>query len=116
MNRIFALAAFCCLAVAPALAQNAKVDSAVKAFAAVEADKAKLDTYCKMSKSMSSGGAGEMTEAQEETMGKEMEGYMKTLGSDFESAWEAGGDLEPESADGKAYDAALEKLDAKCPQ
>lgn len=114
MKRILAAAALCCLAGTPLLAANAKVDAAVKAFAGVEADKAKLDTYCKMSKSMSSGGSGEMTPAQEETMGKEMEGYMKTLGSEFESAWEAGGDLEPESEDGKAYDAALEKLDGKC--
>lgn len=116
MNRIFAAAAFCCLAGLPALAANPKVDAAVKAFSAVEADKAKLDTYCKMSKSMSAGGSGELSEQQEESMGKEMEGYMKQLGSEFEAAWEAGGDLEPESEDGKAYDAALEKLDAKCPQ
>lgn len=116
MNRIIAAAVFCCLAGIPALAANAKVEAAVKAFSAVEGDKGKLDTYCKMSKSMSSGGSGELTEQQEEAMGKEMEGYMKALGSEFETAWEAGGDLEPESEDGKAYDAALEKLDAKCSQ
>lgn len=114
MKRILAAAAVCCLA-APAFALDAKVESAVKAFAAVENDSKKLDTYCKMSKAMSAGG-GELTEAQEEAMGKEMEGYMKALGSEFEAAWNAGGDLAPESEDGKAYDAALEKLDAKCPQ
>lgn len=114
MNRILAAAALCCLA-APALAADAKVENALKAFSAVEADQKKLETYCKMSKAMSAGG-GEMTEAQEDALGKEMEGYMKTLGPEFEAAWNAGGDLAPESEDGKAYDAALEKLDAKCPQ
>ncbi len=31
---------------------------------------------------------------------------MKQLGPDFETAFEAGADLDPDSADGKAYDAA----------
>jgi hypothetical protein len=111
---IAAVGAGCLLMSAAAVAADAKVEEAIKAFSAVEADKAKLDTYCKMSKSMSAGGDGEMTEAQEAEAGKEMEGYMKTLGSDFEKAWETGGDVDPETADGKAYDAALEKLDNKC--
>jgi hypothetical protein len=43
-----------------------------------------------------------------------MQTYMKELGADFETAYEAGADLDPESADGKSYDAALDKLDDKC--
>ena len=39
---------------------------------------------------------------------------MKELGPEFETAFEAGADLDPDSEDGKAYDAALDKLDAKC--
>lgn len=116
MSKLLYITAACFLVVSPALAANPKVDAAVKTFATVEGDKPKLETYCKMSKSMAAGGAGEMTEAQEEALGKEMEGYMKTLGAEFETAWETGGDLDPESADGKAYDAALGKLDGKCPK
>ncbi len=43
-----------------------------------------------------------------------MQDYIKQLGADFETAFEAGADLDPDSEDGKAYDAALDKLDAKC--
>jgi hypothetical protein len=39
---------------------------------------------------------------------------MKELGDDFETAFEAGADLDPDSEDGKAYDAALDGLDGKC--
>ena len=62
-----------------------------------------------------------MSEAEDDTddskaeaLDKQMQTYMKDLGSDFESAFEAGADLDPESEDGKAYDGALDKLDAKC--
>jgi hypothetical protein len=40
---------------------------------------------------------------------------MKELGPEFEAAFETGADLDPESEDGKAYDAAIDKLDGKCP-
>jgi hypothetical protein len=61
---------------------------------------------------MSSGDDQDDSKAEE--LDKQMQGYMKQLGSDFETAFEAGADLDPDSADGKAYDAALDGLDAKC--
>ncbi len=113
MQKFLAAIAACGLLVSPALAANASVEAAAKAFDAVAADAAKLKTYCEMSKVMSSGDETE-DESKSEALDKQMQDYMKQLGSDFEAAFEAGADLDPESEDGKAYDAALDKLDAKC--
>jgi hypothetical protein len=112
MRKILAALALCGLCVPPALAANAAVESASKTFEAVAADPAKLKTYCEMSKLMASG--NDEDESKAEALDKQMQGYMKDLGPDFESAFEAGADLDPDSADGKAYDAALDGLDAKC--
>jgi hypothetical protein len=112
MKKILAALALCGLFVPPALAANASVESATKTFEAVGNDAAKLKTYCEMSKLMSSG--DDEDESKAEALDKQMQGYMKELGDDFEAAFEAGADLDPDSEDGKAYDAALDALDAKC--
>ena len=112
MKKILAALALCGLFVPPALAASANVESAVKTFEAVGNDPAKLKTYCEMSKLMSTGDDEDESKAEE--LDKQMQGYMKELGEDFEAAFEAGADLDPDSEDGKAYDAALDGLDGKC--
>jgi hypothetical protein len=112
MRKILAALALCGLCVPPALAASASVESAIKTFDAVAADPAKLKTYCEMSKLMSTG--DDEDESKAEALDKQMQGYMKELGDDFETAFEAGADLDPDSEDGKAYDAALDGLDGKC--
>jgi hypothetical protein len=112
MNKLLAACALCGLLAGPVFAANAAVDSAVKTFDAVGNDATKLKVYCEMSKVMSSADAEDDSKAEE--LDKKMDGFMKDLGSDFQSAFEAGADLDPESADGKTYDAAMDKLDEKC--
>ena len=112
MKKYLAACALCGLFAVPVLAANAAVDSAVKTFDAVGGDPAKLKTYCEMSKVMSSADAEDDSKAAE--LDKQMDGFMKQLGQDFQTAFEAGADLDPESADGKTYDAAMDKLDDKC--
>ena len=114
MKKILAALALCGVFGLPALAANAAVDSAVKTFEQVAGDPAKLKTYCEMSKVMSS--AESADDSKNDALDKQMDGFMKQLGSEFETAFEAGADLEPESADGKSYDAALDALDGKCPK
>jgi hypothetical protein len=63
---------------------------------------------------LSAGGGDDADDSKSEALDKQMQTYMKDLGPDFEAAYEAGADLDPESADGKSYDAALDKLDDKC--
>ena len=112
MNKLLAACALCGLFAGPVLAANAAVDTAVKTFDAVGNDAAKLKVYCEMSKVMSSADAEDDSKAEE--LDKKMDGFMKDLGPEFQSAFEAGADLDPESADGKTYDAGMDKLDEKC--
>jgi hypothetical protein len=112
MKKMLAALALCGLFVPPALAASANVESAVKTFEAVGNDPARLKTYCEMNKLMSAG--DDEDESKAEALDKQMQGYMKQLGDDFEAAFEAGADLDPDTDDGKAYDAGLDALDAKC--
>jgi hypothetical protein len=98
-----------CLLAAPAIAADAKVDAAIKAFDAVAADPAKLKSYCAMTKAMEEAGDDEKKSDAASAQ------YMKDLGPDFESAWNAGENVDENSADGKALSAAMDKLDEKCP-
>lgn len=113
MKKILAAIVACGLFAPPALALDASVESAIKTFEAVGADPDKLKIYCDMNKTMSSAEDDE-DEAKAEALDKQMDEYMQKLGPDFEKAFEAGADLDPDGEDGKAYDAALDALDAKC--
>jgi hypothetical protein len=113
MKKCLAAIAICGLFIPPAMAISDNVATAVKTIEQVGSDPAKLKTYCEMSKLMSSA-EGQDDESKAEALDQQMDGYMKQLGADFESAFEVGADLEPESEDGKAFDAAFDALDAKC--
>jgi hypothetical protein len=112
MKKYLAACALCGLLASPVFAANAAVDTAVKTFDTVANDAGKLKVYCEMSKVMSSADAEDDNKA--EALDKQMDGFMKQLGPEFQTAFEAGADLDPESEDGKKYDAAMDKLDEKC--
>jgi hypothetical protein len=113
MKRILAAIAVCGFFVAPAFAVSPNVESAIKTFDTVAADPGKLKTYCEINKVMSTA-SDDDDDAKSEALDKQVQALMKELGPEFETAFEAGADLEPESEDGKAYDAAIDKLDGKC--
>ena len=113
MKKILAVAAVCGLLAWPAFAASPEVDAAIKTFADVASNPDKLKTYCEMSKTMADDG-DEEDEAKIAALDKKIKGYMEALGSDFETAFKAGADLDPDSADGKAYDGAFDDLDKKC--
>ena len=92
-----------------ALAADSKVDSAVATFKAVENDAGKLKIFCEMSITMDK--AGENPDAAADA---KIDGYMKELGPDFATAWNAGEGVDESSADGKKLDAALDELGNKC--
>jgi hypothetical protein len=103
-------AAALCLAVSPVLAASPKIEAAVKTFKAVAGDAGKLKTFCDMSKVMEQAG-----EKEDPKIDAQIQGFIKKLGAEFETAWNAGEDVDENSADGKAYNAALDDLSAKCP-
>jgi len=43
-----------------------------------------------------------------------IDGYMKQLGPDFQTAWNAGENLDENSPDAKAMDDAINELQSKC--
>jgi hypothetical protein len=109
MRTLIATAALC-LAAAPTFAASPKIEAAVKTFKSVAADTGKVQTFCEMTKVMNA--AGDTVDAAAQA---KVDGYMKQLGPDFEAAWNTGGDVDENSADGKALNAALDELAAKCP-
>ena len=113
MKKILAGTAVCGLLAWPAFAASPEVEAAIKTFADVASNPDKRKTYCEMSKTMADAG-DEEDEAKIAALDKKTNGYMEALGSAFETAFKAGADLDPESADGKAYDGALDDLDKKC--
>ena len=110
MKRMFPVLAAVMLATGSAHAADAKVDAAVKTLAAVGADSAKLATYCAMSKEMASSGEKASPESD-----AKIDGYIKTLGPDFEAAWNAGENLPENSPDAKVLGDAIDALEQKCP-
>ena len=112
MSRVtIAAGAVLCLLAAPALAADPKITAAIKVLEATAADAAKVKAYCAMTKAMEAIGDDEKKAQAAEA---EIDGYFKTLGPDFETAWSAGEDLDENSADAKALNSAMEKLDGKC--
>jgi hypothetical protein len=114
MKKILAVVAVCGLLAWPAIAASPEVEAAIKTFGVVASNPDKLKTYCEMDKTMAASG-DEEDEAKIAALDTKTKGYMKALGSDFQKAFEAGADLDPDSADGKAYDGAFDDLDKKCP-
>jgi hypothetical protein len=109
MKRVVFAAVAVCLAVAPVSAASPKVDAAVKAFKAVGADPAKQKIFCDMSKAMDAAGEKPTPAAD-----AKINGFMKQLGAEFETAWAVANSLNENSPDGKAYNSALDDLAGKC--
>ena len=95
----------------PALAADPKIDAAVKTFKAVGADAGKMKTFCAMLKAMDAAGEQPPPNVQ-----AQIEGYSKQLGADFAAAWSVGENVDENSADGKAWNDALDDLAGKCPE
>jgi hypothetical protein len=100
-----------CLCAYAVLAASPQVESAIKAFKAVSADKAKLDTFCSMLKLLDAA-----EEKDDDESDAKVADLIKQLGPEFEAAWRTADDVEEESEDGKALNAAIDEAMAKCPQ
>jgi hypothetical protein len=109
MKRVIFAAVAACLAAGPVIAASPKVDAAVKTFKALSADSAKLKIFCDMSKAMDEAGDKPNPAAD-----AKINGFMKQLGTDFETAWAVAEGLNDDSPDGKAYNSALDELAGKC--
>jgi hypothetical protein len=98
------------LTLQPTLAADPKVDAAVKTFNAVAADAGKLKIFCDMLKVMDAAG-----DSPSPADNARIDGFMKQLGPDFLAGWNLGDNVDENSADGKAWNDALDELAGKCP-
>jgi hypothetical protein len=113
MSKFYA-ALVAALMFAPAAhAADAKMSAAdiQKKLEAAASDPAKVKAYCAMSKKMDEVGEDQK---KAEAASDEIDGYFKTLGGDFQSAWDAGQDAADGSPEATAMDTALTALDGKC--
>jgi hypothetical protein len=109
MKRPLIVSTALCLTALAAFAADSKVDTAVATFKSVEGDAGKLKIFCEMSAAMDKGG-----DNPDAATDAKIDGYMKQLGPDFGTAWNAGEGVDENSADGKKLDAALDELGSKC--
>jgi hypothetical protein len=73
------------------------------------ADAGKLKTSCEMIKAMDA-----MGDKQEVADEAKIQGYVKQLRTEFETAWSTISDVDAETPEGRAISAALDDLAAKC--
>jgi len=126
MKRVIIAFAAVALGAGGAAAASPEVDKAIKTIQSVGA--AKMQQFCELVDATepdeeAPAAAGKAAAAdkaaadkEDPAVEKEIDGLLTQLGPDFAAAWEAGEDLDENSADGKAYAAAVDGLAEKCPQ
>jgi hypothetical protein len=90
----------------PTLAASPKVEAAIKTIRAVAADPNLQKTFCAL-----------LTiddEKDDPNAKAAIDGYVKQLGSEFQSAWDVVESIDENSPDGQAVGAVLDELDDKC--
>ena len=112
MRRFALLVAGACLLCAPAQAAGVQVQSAIASLAKLEIDAAKLDAFCKINAELE---AASDDTAKSEALDRQMEAFVRSLGPEFVAAWDLAEELNPDSEDGKALNAAFDSLEDKCP-
>jgi flagellar biosynthesis chaperone FliJ len=86
--------------------------------AGVSADKAKLDSYCKLMKiQQQMGTLDEKKDAKKlQALGQQADAEAQKLGPDFEKMMDGLEQIDENSAEGKKFGAILASLDTKCPK
>jgi hypothetical protein len=111
---LLALALGGSLAAAPALAASQNVEAAIKSLAKIEADATKFKAFCKLIKDLDD--VPDQDTAKAEALEGQLENLLKSIGFDVLQAWDLGADLDPASEDGKAFEAAIDALEDRCPE
>lgn len=107
------LAAIAMPGVGPAFAVSPKVQAAIKSLEKIEADGAKFQAFCKLLRDIED--VPERDAAKAEALDVQLEALLRSIGFDVLQALDLGNDLDPQSADGQAFEAAIEAIEKKCP-
>lgn len=116
MSRTIIAFAVAALFATPSFAQNAKVQDAAVALGQIQKDKTKVKTYCEMQDlyNKSSEASEKKDEKTAEDLGKQADDKAKALGDDFQKVMALEEDINPDTAEGKAFFDALEALEKSC--
>ena len=112
MRRFALLVAGAWLLCSPVQAASVQVQSAIASLAKLENDAAKLETFCKINADLDAAGDDA---AKSEALDRQMDVFVRSLGPDYVAAWDLAEELNSESEDGKALNAAFDSLEDKCP-
>ncbi len=113
MGGLMILATAGLLAPGPAQAVSSKVQAAIKSLEKIEADGPKFQSFCKLLRDIDD--LPEQDEAKAEALEAQLDSLLRSIGIDVYNAWDLGSDLDPQSEDGQAFEAAVESLEEKCP-
>jgi hypothetical protein len=109
MKRILFACAVMAFGAGAVPAASPAVEGAIKTITAVGADPGKLKVFCDLNKIVEASGDKEDPQVE-----KQVEDLIGKLGPEFTAAWEVGDELDENSEDGKAFNAAVDALAAKC--
>ena len=107
------LAAIAMRGVGPAFAVSPKVQAAIKSLEKIEAQGAMFQAFCKLLREIED--VPEQDEAKAEALDVQSETLLRSISLAVLRAWDLGSDLDPQSEDGQAFEAAIEGLEKKCP-
>jgi hypothetical protein len=111
VNRYFvAAAAAVCLGATLVMAASPQIEAAMKTLGTISNDPAKLKLYCDLQTEI-----GAMGEKEDQAAEERIEGMIKQLGPEFETAWTAADTLDETSADAKEFYAFIDQIESKCP-
>ena len=96
-----------------AQAASPKVQAAIKSLEKIEADGAKFQSFCKLLRDLDD--VPEQEAEKAEAIDVQLENLLRSIGFDVLQAWDLGADLDPQSEDGQAFEAAMQALEDKCP-
>ena len=107
---LVAAVAAVCLGATMVMAASPQIEAAMKTLGALANDPAKLKLYCDLQAEI-----GAMGEKEDPVAEERIEGMIKQLGPEFETAWTAADTLDETSADAKEFYAFIDQIEGKCP-
>ena len=84
----------------------------VKIIKAIPGDTEKLKTFCELLEAVDEADKNKSNKAEAD---QKIRGYLSSLGSAIATAWTVGYDIDAASPEGKAFDAAVDEVEDKCP-
>ena len=99
------------MTITAALAASAQIEAAVKVIQTVGTDASRLQIFCELMRidEQNAGKADPVLEAR-------MDKLLDQLGADFKAAWDTAETIDEGSEDGKVLNAALDRLEDRCPR